>query len=87
MSNGAGDATIHPVPRAHATLEMELCGRAPEGVLTSASGARLPFSGWTEFASAIERWREAALVRDPSGSGASAPDPDAGRSASHGKLA
>ena len=65
MSNDAGDATNFPVPRAHATLEMELRGRAPEGVLTSAGGARLPFSGWIEFASVIETWREAALDRGP----------------------
>lgn len=36
---------------------MSLDGSVPEGVLTSGEGGSFPFSGWTELAAAIERWR------------------------------
>jgi hypothetical protein len=44
--------------RAHATLEIDPDARAPEGELSAADGLRIGFVGWTELASAIERWRE-----------------------------
>ena len=44
---------------ARANLEMDLVMQAPRGALTSADGTRLPFRGWTELASVIEKWRAA----------------------------
>jgi hypothetical protein len=47
--------------RGRATLEMDLQGSAPEGVLSTAEGLRLAFTGWTELASALEEWRAMAM--------------------------
>lgn len=41
---------------ATATLEMDAHAAAPRGTLCSDFG-RLEFSGWAEFAAAIEEWR------------------------------
>jgi hypothetical protein len=46
--------------RARATLEIDPDARSPEGELNAADGLRIGFVGWTELASAIERWREHA---------------------------
>jgi hypothetical protein len=46
--------------RVRATLEMDLEGNAPTGVLSGEDGTRLLFSGWVELASVIEQWRAAA---------------------------
>jgi hypothetical protein len=50
---------------------MDLEGRAPRGVLTSAEGRGFRFSGWTELAAAIEEWRSdaGASRRDEDGGG------------------
>jgi hypothetical protein len=45
-----------PLPSAR--LEMAPDGDAPAGALTSADGRRMPFSGWTGLAAAIEDWRQ-----------------------------
>lgn len=42
-----------------ARLEIEIETQAPEGVLIGAGGERRPFSGWIEFASAVEDLRRA----------------------------
>ena len=44
-------------PSARATLDMETVGAAPSGTLISAGGVQRRFTGWTEFASAIQEWR------------------------------
>ena len=44
-----------------AALELQLEEGAPRGSLSYAEGPRIRFTGWTEFASAIENWREEAL--------------------------
>jgi hypothetical protein len=49
--------------RSKGTIEMDVEGPAPAGVLTGEDGLRHPFTGWTELATAIERWREAAGSR------------------------
>jgi hypothetical protein len=49
--------------RARATLEIERDARAPQGELSAADGLRIGFVGWTELASAIERWREHLSAR------------------------
>jgi hypothetical protein len=46
--------------RSTGRLEIDLEGRAPTGVLTGEDGRQFPFTGWTELASVIEQWREAA---------------------------
>jgi hypothetical protein len=57
-------------PAATATIELSLAVKAPEGVLIDDRGRAHPFSGWIEFASAIEDWRlagarpPAAVVED-----------------------
>jgi hypothetical protein len=43
--------------RGSARLEMDVGGSAPTGALTSAAGRPYPFTGWTELAAAIEKWR------------------------------
>ena len=48
--------------RARGTIEMDIGGRAPAGVLTGADGRRFGFSGWTELAVVIEQWRQAKPV-------------------------
>ena len=60
------------VRRARGTLEMEIEGRAPAGVLTDDDGRRLEFSGWTELAAAIEEWRSDARARSGAEGGAEA---------------
>lgn len=55
--------------RAKGTLEMDVEGRAPAGVLTDGDGRRLEFSGWTELAVAIEEWRSEARNRSARGVG------------------
>lgn len=45
---------------ARGTLEMDLEGEAPAGVLTNGDGRGYRFSGWTELATAIEEWRSEA---------------------------
>jgi hypothetical protein len=42
---------------ARATLEIETEGRSPGGVLITAQGRELAFSGWAEFGAAIDDWR------------------------------
>jgi hypothetical protein len=42
---------------ARATLEIETEGRSPGGVLITAQGRELAFSGWAEFGAVIEDWR------------------------------
>lgn len=49
-------------PSARATLDMETVGAVPTGTLTSADGALWRFTGWTEFASTIQKWRAAAAA-------------------------
>lgn len=49
--------TTQTTQTAKAELEMRLDHSVPQGVLSSADGRRFPFSGWTELAAAIERWR------------------------------
>jgi hypothetical protein len=49
-------------PSARATLDMETVGPAPTGTLISAGGIARRFTGWTEFASAIQEWRAAAAA-------------------------
>lgn len=49
-------------PSARATLDMETMGGVPTGTLTSADGVLRRFTGWTEFASAIQQWRAAAAA-------------------------
>jgi hypothetical protein len=58
------------VRRVRAQLEMDLEGRAPEGVLTSTEGRSIRFSGWTELAAAIEAWRSDARSARPGDNGA-----------------
>jgi hypothetical protein len=50
------------VRMARAELEMNVDGRAPEGVLRSSGGRGFRFSGWTQLAAAIEEWRSAARI-------------------------
>jgi hypothetical protein len=52
-----------PLPSAR--LEMAPDGDAPEGALTSADGRRMPFSGWTGLAAAIEDWRQRERASRP----------------------
>jgi hypothetical protein len=52
-----------PLPSAR--LEMAPDGDAPEGVLTSADDHRMPFSGWTGLAAAIEEWRQRERTSRP----------------------
>jgi hypothetical protein len=40
-------------------------GDAPAGALTSADGRRVPFSGWTGLAAAIEDWRRGERTSRP----------------------
>lgn len=49
-------------PSARATLDMETVGAVPTGTLVSADGVPRRFTGWTEFASAIQEWRAAATA-------------------------
>jgi hypothetical protein len=49
-------------PSARATLDMETVGPAPTGTLISAGGIARRFTGWTEFASAIQEWRAVAAT-------------------------
>jgi hypothetical protein len=42
---------------ARATLELDTSAPAPRGTLTSTEGCRLAFSGWSEFAVAVEDLR------------------------------
>jgi hypothetical protein len=49
-------------PSARATLDMETVGAAPAGTLISAGGVQRRFTGWTEFASAIQEWRAEAAA-------------------------
>jgi hypothetical protein len=55
--------TQAPLPIAR--LEMAPDGDAPEGALTSADGRRMPFSGWTGLAAAIEDWRQRERTSRP----------------------
>jgi hypothetical protein len=50
-----------------AALELHVAEGAPRGVLSSADGQRIRFTGWTELASAIENWREEASQPVPTG--------------------
>jgi hypothetical protein len=68
----------HQTPALHSKIDpLALCrslprcprGRgleeaAPRGSLSYAEGPRIRFAGWTEFASAIENWREEAPQSD-----------------------
>ncbi len=45
---------------ARATLEIETEGRSPGGVLITADGRELAFSGWAEFGATIDDWRTGA---------------------------
>lgn len=49
-------------PSARATLDMETVGAVPTGTLISADGVPRRFTGWTEFASAIQEWRATAAA-------------------------
>jgi hypothetical protein len=49
-------------PSARATLDMETVGTVPTGTLISADGVPRRFTGWTEFASAIQEWRATAAA-------------------------
>jgi hypothetical protein len=49
-------------PSARATLDMETVGAVPTGTLISGDGVPRRFTGWTEFASAIQGWRAAAAA-------------------------
>jgi hypothetical protein len=49
-------------PSARATLDMETVGAVPTGTLISGDGVPRRFTGWTEFASAIQEWRAAAAA-------------------------
>lgn len=49
-------------PSARATIDMETVGAVPTGTLISAAGFPRRFTGWTEFASAIQEWRAAAAA-------------------------
>ena len=56
------DPPMDQTPSARATLDMETVGAAPAGTLISAGGVRRRFTGWTEFASAIQEWRAEAAA-------------------------
>jgi hypothetical protein len=56
------DPAMDQTPSARATLDMETVGAAPAGTLISADGVARRFTGWTEFASAIQEWRAAAAA-------------------------
>ena len=74
----------HMSLRGIAQLEMDLEGPAPEGVITPADGPGYPFSGWTELAAAIEKWRfQARSARSP-GEGGDAREGRSGQASESG---
>jgi hypothetical protein len=69
-AQGSRIRAMDATPKARATLEMELTGKAPAGTLTSADGVSRQFTGWSELATAIEEWRTLAAGKlAPSGRG------------------
>jgi hypothetical protein len=50
---------VNRIRTAVATLEIELEAEAPAGTLVTGDGQRRMFSGWIEFAAAVEDWRHA----------------------------
>jgi hypothetical protein len=52
-------------PNARATIELCPGAGAPEGVLIDRHGRARRFSGWIEFAVAVEDWRMASSLAGP----------------------